>query len=150
VVLLKRKDMDADHQSAAAFIRDATPNDVPQIAELIEPFVARKQILPRSIDEIGELVKNGFVAESGGNIVGFAAVEIYSKKLAELLCLAVSGPFQGRGVGRKLVDCCVERARSKDVYEVMAITADEQFFGSCGFHYILPEQKRALFIRTRD
>jgi len=60
--------MDADHQSAPPVIRDATPNDVPQIAALIEPFVARKQILPRSIDEIGDLVKNGFVAETGGNI----------------------------------------------------------------------------------
>jgi len=142
--------MDEDNQSASAVIRDATPNDVPQIARLIEPFVARKQILPRSIEEIGQLVKNGFVAEADGRVVGFAAVEIYSKKLAELLCLAVCEQYQSRGLGRQLVNCCVERARSQNVYEVMAITADEQFFSRCGFHYILPEQKRALFIQTRD
>ncbi len=142
--------MNAENQSAPAVIRGATPDDVSQIAQLIEPFVARKQILPRSIEEIGQLVKNGFVADAGGQVVGFAAIEIYSKKLAELLCLAVSEPYQNRGLGRELVNHCVERARSLNVYEVMAITADEKFFGDCGFHYILPEQKRALFIQTRD
>ena len=142
--------MDADIQSAPPVIRDATPNDVPQIAVLIEPFVARKQILPRTAEELVQLVKHGFVAEVGGNIVGFAAIEVYSRKLAELLCLGVSKQYQDRGLGRKLVEQCIERARSLHVYEVMAITADEQFFSDCGFHYILPEQKRALFIQTRD
>lgn len=142
--------MNAENQFASAVIRDATPDDVAQIAQLIEPAVARKQILPRSIEEIGQLIKNGFVADAGGRIVGFAAIEIYSKKLAELLCLAVSEHYQNHGLGRELVKHCVDRAHSQGVYEVMAITADEKFFGDCGFHYILPEQKRALFIQTRD
>jgi len=46
------------------------------------------------------------------------------------------------------VNACVELAKSKGVYELMAITSSENIFRSCGFDYSLPEQKRALFIQT--
>ncbi len=131
-------------------IRLAAASDVPHIHQLIEPFVANRQILPRAVEDLYGLVENGFVAESAGELVGFAAVEIYSKKLAELLCLAVSEKCQGQGVGRMLVERCVQRAEELEIVEVMAITANDDFFRSCGFDYTLPQQKRALFIHTRD
>ncbi len=129
-------------------IRPATLGDVPEIQILIEPFVEQKLILPRSGVELESLIENGFAAEYRDRIVGFAAIEVYSKKLAELLCLAVSRDFHGRGIGRQLIEWCVERASEHQVYELMAITSEDNFFESCGFHYTLPEQKRALFIST--
>jgi hypothetical protein len=41
-------------------------------------------------------------------------------------------------------------AEDLNVLEVMAITANEEFFRSCGFDFTLPGQKKALFIQTRD
>lgn len=83
-------------------------------------------------------------------IIGCAALEIYSRKLAEIRSLAVAASAQGQGVGRKLVDACVERAREHNILEVMAITASDAFFQSCGFDYTLPSLKRAVFLQTRD
>ena len=132
-------------------IRSAAAADIPAIAELIKPFVEEGSLLERTYDEFEELLPNFFVAvDENGVLVGCAALEIYSRKLAEIRSLAVSPEVQGQGVGRKLVDACVERARERNVLEVMAITASDAFFQSCGFDYTLPSLKRAVFLQTRD
>jgi proline racemase len=129
--------------------RESRQADVEAILSFIEPFVTMRQLLPRSEQQIRALTRHGFVAETGQGIVGFAAIEVYSRKLAEVQCLAVSGEMQGRGIGRQLVDYCIERAGELDVVELMAISASEGFLEGCGFDYSLPDQKRALFLQPQ-
>jgi amino-acid N-acetyltransferase len=132
-------------------IRSAAADDIPAIANLIKPFVDEGSLLERTFDEFEELLPHFFVAvDEDGVIVGCAALEIYSRKLAEIRSLAVAASAQGQGVGRKLVEACVERAREHNILEVMAITASDAFFQSCGFDYTLPSLKRAVFLQTRD
>lgn len=131
-------------------VRPARGADIRPLAELIAPFVEQRKLLPRTIDELALLLPNYFVAEFEGRIVGCAALEIYSSKLAELRSLVVSPEFQGLGVGRQLVKACVNRAREERILEVMAITSSEEFFRSCGFDFTLPGEKKALFLQTRD
>lgn len=131
-------------------IRTSNAVDLDLVFEFLQPFVDRQQILPRSADELSVLLKHGFIVEANAAVVGFAAVEIYSKKLAEIQCLCVDEEFRGRGIGRDLVKRCVARATELDVCELMAITAVESLFSDCGFHYSLPGQKRALFVQTKD
>ena len=132
-------------------IRAGRAEDVPGIILLIQSYVDEGKLLARTLNEIDELLPNFFVAVTGdGEIIGCAALEIYSPKLAEIRSLAVSREAQGLGVGRRLVNACVERARLRKVLEVMAITSSDAFFQSCGFDYTLPGEKRALFVQTRD
>lgn len=131
-------------------IRPAQGADIRPLAELIEPFVQQNKLLRRTIDELALLLPNYFVAEEGGRIVGCAALEVYSSKLAELRSLVVAPSHQGRGVGKLLVQACVDRARQERILEVMAITSAEEFFKSCGFDFTLPGEKKALFLQTRD
>jgi amino-acid N-acetyltransferase len=130
--------------------RPARSEDVPGILSLIEPFVDAQQLLPRTEDEILKLNENGFVVEMEGRIVGYGAVELYSKKLAEVQCLAVAADCQGKGFGKILIRHCVERARDRGVYELMAITNNDAMFQKCGFDYSTPNQKRALFIHPLE
>lgn len=131
-------------------VRRATVQDVDALHAFIEPFVTQGRLLPRTQDELEDLTENGFLAEASGQIVGFAALEIYSTKLAELRSLAVSNAFQGRGVGKALVQACVDLARQKRVFEVMAITSSDEFFQRCGFDFTLPGEKKAVFLQTRE
>jgi N-acetylglutamate synthase-like GNAT family acetyltransferase len=131
-------------------VRPAEARDLNSLDAFIQPFVAAGSLLPRTFDELELLLPRGFVAERTGEIVGFAALEVYSKKLAEVRSLAVAEELRGKGVGKKLVDSCVRLAHELNVLEVMAITANEDFFRSCGFDFTLPGQKKALFIQTRD
>ncbi len=132
-----------------ALVRPAEVQDVQPLEEFIRPFVESDRLLPRTTGELTSLIENGFVAELQGRIAGFAALEVYSPKLAEIRSLAVAPIHQGRGIGRRLVDACIARAKEHNILEVMAITATEDFFQRCGFDYTLPGQKKALFIQTR-
>ena len=143
----------------SAFVRPATLADVSAIHAFIRPFVASGRLLERTMDELESLTPTGFVAldpsapapePADGRVVGFAALEVYSPKLAEIRSLAVADAYRGQGVGKELVARCVALAREREVLEVMAVTSSEAFFGSCGFDFTLPGEKKALFLQTRD
>ncbi|QEG23443.1 GNAT family N-acetyltransferase [Mariniblastus fucicola] len=131
-------------------VRAAKSEDLADVSAFLQPFIDQKFILPRTSLEIELLLRHAFVAENSSRIIGFAAVEIYSKKLAEIQCLAVSADFRRKGVGKELVNRCVARAKDEKVREVMAITATEQLFQECGFDFALPGQKRAVFLQTEE
>lgn len=125
----------------------ARHDDLARVQAFLRPYMNGKQLLPRTSIELELLLKHAFLAEHDGQLVGFAAVEIYSRKLAEIQCLAVSEMYQRRGVGRTLVAMCVQRAKEQKIIEVMAISSSDEMFRACGFDYSLPNQKRALFIQ---
>lgn len=131
-------------------IRAADPTDLEPLEEFIAPFVEAGRILPRTTDELAGLLPTAFVAAVEGRIVGFAALEIYSRKLAELRSLTVAEEWQGRGIGRRLVTACVELAQERRIFEIMTITSADEFFLRCGFDFTLPGEKKALFLQTRE
>ena len=137
-------------EGSAILVRPACAEDLRGIEDLIDPFVEARRLLPRTWDELNDLIASGFVAISEGRIVGFAALEIYSRKMSEIRSLCVAPDQQSRGVGRKLVDACVGLARQKQVFEVMVITSSDNFFLACGFDFTLPGEKKALFLTTRQ
>ncbi len=136
-------------ESPSFIVRGATADDLSGIEFFIQPFVESGRLLPRTTDELEDLLPSGFVVERDGQIVGFAALEIYSKKLAELRSLAVSDACRGQGIGRLLVDACLSVAKEQNVFEVIVITSEDQFFQGCGFDFTLPGEKKALFYQTR-
>ncbi len=131
-------------------LRMARTADIPAIRALIEPHVASGRLLQRATTEIEYLLPTFVIAECKGAIVGCAALEVYSSRLAEVRSLAVRGDLRGMGVGRRLVQACVDIARERKVLEVMAITSNERFFRAVGFDFTLQNERVALFIRTRD
>lgn len=131
-------------------VRGATVEDLERVEAFIQPFVDEGRILPRTTEELRNLLPQGFVAEMEGTLVGFAALEIYSPKLGEIRSLVVDDELRGRGIGRTLVDACLRRAEERRVYEVMVVTSEDAFFQRCGFDYTLPGEKRALFYQTRE
>ena len=129
-------------------IRSSQPRDQGLILDLIEPFVQQQLLIPRSAKEVSDLLEHGFVAIDGDELVGFAAIEIYSRKLAEIQCLAVSSQAHGMGIGTELIAACLAKAKEHQVLEVMAISSSGDFLEKCGFDYSLPGHKRALFYNT--
>ena len=136
-------------------LREAVHGDLEGVLKFLKPFMDDKLLLPRTSLELELLLKHAFVAldNSGDDepaVIGFAALEIYSKKLAEIQCLAVSAEYRLKGIGRELVNRCVARSQEEKVLELMAISSSEELFRICGFDYSLPNQKRAFFLQTRD
>jgi len=134
-------------------ILPASHDDFVDVRDFLTPFMDGVHLLERTSVELELLLKYAFkavasdVAGEPERIVGFCALEIYSKKLAELQCLAVVDGFRRKGVGTELVKACVSVAREQKVKEMMAISSSDKMFKACGFDYSLPNQKRALFIQ---
>lgn len=141
---------DANSDSGQIGVRAARFDDLEGIEDLIEPFVDGGRLLPRTWDELQNLVPTGFVACENDLIIGFAALEIYSRKMGEIRSLCVAEGYQGQGVGKRLVQACVDFAAERRVFEVMVVTSSEHFFRSCGFDFTLPGEKKALFLQTRS
>ena len=128
----------------------ACADDLVDLSDFIKPFVDSGDLLPRTFDELEDLLDTSFIARLDGMIVGCAALEIYSKKLCEIRSLAVDPGAQGLGIGKQLVAACVDLALQEGIYEIMAISVAEEFFKSCGFDFTLPNLKKAFFLQTRD
>ena len=131
-------------------IHKAVTEDLIELSDFIVPFVQSGDLLPRTFDELEDLLETSFIARLDGRIVGCAALEIYNKKLCEIRSLAVDPAAQGLGIGKKLVEACVALAEREGIYEIMAISVAEDFFRSCGFDFTLPNLKKAFFLQTRD
>lgn len=131
-------------------IRKASHADIPAIVTFITQFVADGTLLPRTFDEMEDLIDTFFVAEMNGEIVGCAALEVYNRKLAEIRSLAVAPQAQGQGLGKRLVAACVELAQERGIFEIMAISASDDFFRACGFDFTLPRLRKAFFLQTRE
>ncbi len=128
-------------------IRPACHDDLAVAHAFLQPFMDSQQLLPRTSIELELLLKHAFIARVGERVVGFVALEIYSKKLAEIQCLAVEESYRRQGIGRQLVQRCIERATAEKVKELLAISASEEMLKACGFDYALPDQKRAFFFQ---
>ena len=94
-------------------IRPAQREDIPHLVAFLTPFVKAERLLVRTLTELDELYAHFFLAEADGQLIGCAALEIYSPKLAELRSLAVVPEQRGNGIGRALVETCLARARAE-------------------------------------
>ena len=144
-------------------IRSAKSDDLAVVQDFLQTYMDSQQLLQRTSIELELLLKHAFVAFVANDdiqrdnapaaeqtVVGFVALEIYSKKLAEIQCLAVDEKFRRRGVGRELVKRCVQRATDEKVKELLAISSSEEMLMACGFDYALPNQKRAFFLHPSE
>lgn len=114
-------------------IRKAKVPDVTAVQKLINTFAERGIMLPRSLSALYENIRDFFVLEEDGRIVGCCALHITWEDLAEIKSLAVDELAQGRGYGRALVEACLEEARSIGIPRVFALTYIPDFFEKLGF-----------------
>ena len=127
-------------------IRSARADDVDAMRKLIDGYAAQDLMLSRSPEFLFEHLSDYVVADDGG-FVGCCALAVLTRDLAEIRSLAVTPETSRRGVGKALVDGCVERARTLGLRRVFALTLVPEFFERCGFTLIslgrLPEKSAA-------
>lgn len=107
--------------------------DVPEVQRLINAFADRDAMLPRALSAIYENIRDFLVAEVDGRVAACCALHVTWEDLAEVKSLAVEESLQGRGVGRKLVEACLEEAGEMGVPAVFALTYIPEFFEKLGF-----------------
>lgn len=121
-------------------IRKALIPDVKNIHRLLLDYARDGLLLSRSLAELYESLRDFYVFEVDGRVVGTAALNICWEDLAEVRSLAVHPEFNGRGVGRELVQSCLEEARRLGIRRVFALTYKQVFFEKLGFVVIEKSQ----------
>ncbi|HQU12686.1 MAG TPA: N-acetyltransferase [Thermodesulfobacteriota bacterium] len=118
-------------------IRKARMSDVKGIHRLIADYAKKGDMLPRSLADIYENLRDYFVfEEDDGELVGSAAIHIMWEDLAEVRSLAVREGKMRRGVGTRLVESCISEAIVLGIDRVFALTYKPEFFKKLGFHVV--------------
>ena len=114
-------------------IRKALISDIKEIQKLVNDFARKEQMIPRSVNELYENVRDFVVAEDKRGIVGACALHVLWDDLAEVRSLAVQKEFQGKGIGRKMVSSCIRDARALGIKRVFVLTYQPEFFRKLKF-----------------
>ena len=118
-------------------IRKARMADVKGIHGLIAEYAKKGDMLPRSLADIYENLRDYFVfLGDDGELVGSAAIHIMWEDLAEVRSLAVREGKMRRGVGTQLVESCISEAIMLGIARVFALTYKPEFFEKLGFHVV--------------
>src|ERR1043166_4123181 len=102
-------------------IRPATVYDVPRIQEIINSHAELGRMLFKSLAQLFEDLRDFAVYEIDGEVAGCVGLTIIWSDLAEVRSLAVNSAFQGRGIGRKLVEWTAEEARRLHIRRLMCL-----------------------------
>lgn len=121
-----------------ALIRPATPDDVDRIHDFFPPFVKRKEILPRSKEEIRQSLEYFLLAVGvkNGELVGTVALRDFDGGLFEIRTLTVAKECEGQGLGTRLVKAAVELAKQRGATRVFTLTMRPRLFQRCGFNQV--------------
>jgi amino-acid N-acetyltransferase len=85
------------------------------------------------LNAIYEDIRDFFIIEEGGRMVGCCALHVTWGDLAEVKSLAVDESAQSKGYGMQLVNACLNEARDLGVPRVFALTYLPDFFEKAGF-----------------
>lgn len=114
-------------------IRNANISDAQQIQKVVNTFAKQGEMLTLSLSEIYEKIFEFAVWEEDGNIVGCCALHPTWDNLAEVRSLAVDSSQAGKGVGKALIERCLEKAQDIGISKIFALTYQVDFFQKQGF-----------------
>jgi len=120
-------------ESKQVILRKARIPDSRRIHALIERSASKGLLLPRTLRDIYEHIRDFFVCELDGRIVGCCALKISWEDLGEIRSLVVEEGYRGMGIGKMLVMKSLEEARDLGLKKVFALTRDPEFFEGLGF-----------------
>ena len=119
-----------------AMIRKAKLDDIKEIQRFIKLYSVRGGILPRSLSELYDHLRDFFVFVRNRKIIGICALHICWDDLAEIRSLAVEEDYRNKGIGAQLAKACLKESKLLGVKRVFALTYEPEFFEKLGFERV--------------
>jgi amino-acid N-acetyltransferase len=108
--------------------------DAKNIHDLVNAFARKGEMLPRTMAEVYENLRDFYVVhDDRGETVACGGLHILWEDLAEIKSLAVREDMQGRGLGARIVEACLQEARQIGLTTAFALTYRPGFFEKLGF-----------------
>lgn len=110
-------------------------SEAKSIQELINLY-ANTGLLPLSLHEIYERIRDFFIYKIESKIVGAASLHIIWEDLGEFRSLAVQADYRHQGIGKALVKSALNEARDLQLKKVFLLTHQKEYFKKMGFQLI--------------
>ena len=133
-------------------LRAMQSQDIPSVLSLMNPFVQKGILLERTAKQLKADLDNYIVYNVDEGIHACAALKVYQESgasaQAEICAVAVDPAYGNMGVGPKLINYLLDKARAKCVKSVFVMTTQTaDFFEKLGFapdsiDSIPPERKK--------
>jgi amino-acid N-acetyltransferase len=117
-------------------LRKAQIHDVKEIQKLLTHFASRGDMLSRSLSELYEALRDFYIVEEEGRLLGTAALHIVWEDLAEVRSVAVAEDAGRKGVGTQVVRACIDEALALGLKRIFCLTYKPDFFGKFGFRIV--------------
>lgn len=117
-------------------IRKPRVLDVPEIKRLIDSAASDDALLPRTLIELYENIRDFHIYVDEHGVGGCCALHVDMASLAEVRSLVVREDLRRHGIGTRLVDACIDEARQLGTRQVYALTRVPGFFERNGFRRI--------------
>jgi amino-acid N-acetyltransferase len=142
------------YRSDYGTFRQMTRDDIPAMLSLMNPFVERGILLPRSSEDLETEAHAFTLYEIDGGIRACAALLAYEENVGEIAGIAVDEAYAHMGIGPKLMELLIARARSNGFTSVFVLTTQtadwfERFgFKSCEIDR-LPAKRKEKWSKKR-
>ena len=123
-------------QQEKMIIRGARIEDAESIQKLVNEYSEKGLMIKKSLGEIYENIRDYFVCEKKGKLIGTCCLKIYWKDLAEICSLAVKKRETKKGTGTLLVKYLIMEAKKMGITSLFVLTYVPDFFSINGFKNI--------------
>ncbi|HEY9245596.1 MAG TPA: N-acetyltransferase [Candidatus Methanoperedens sp.] len=114
-------------------LRKATIKDVEKMWKLINSYADKRMMLPRSLSELYENLRDFYVAVESDQMVGCGALHIAWEDYGEILSLAVEPSRVRQGTGSQILQACEGEAQTLGLNRLITLTYVPGFFEKHGF-----------------
>lgn len=139
-------------------LRAMQPQDIPSVLSLMNPFVQKGILLERTAKQLKADLDSYIVYNVDEGIHACAALKVYQESgassQAEICAVAVDPAYGNMGVGPKIVNYLLDKARAKKIKSVFVMTTQTaDFFEKLGFAPdsidSIPAERKALWSPER-
>ncbi len=111
------------HANEYQAIRRAQRRDARAIYALIQASIENDELMRRTFADIERSIDDFFVFEVDRNLVGCAALHLYTThKQAELACVCVNARYENQGIGAKLMQYAEAQARAAGFTQLFCLS----------------------------
>jgi len=114
-------------------IRKAVLKDANKIKKIVDNFASKGQMLSVSFNYIYEKLRDFWIIEENGKIVGCGSLKIIWKDLGEIRSLAITPSKQKKGYGKRLVKKIFQEGKKIGIKKIFVLTYVPEFFEKFGF-----------------
>ena len=107
--------------------------EVVPIHRLVNEFAASDLMLPLSVGDVTDRLRDFWVAFDGDPLVGTIGLHVTWSKLVEIRSLAVRKEWQRHGLGGRLIKAALKEAKELGAEQVFTLTYVPAYFKRFGF-----------------